>query len=385
MDLAKERDKSKDLREEMVQLRTASDACHTQVRTLTDTNDELRAEVNIQEVSISNLKTELKTLREELATREQTLISKVSSLNQCLSALRIQLEESQSKVNSHALMLSQTKEELRVAKENEAMAKERLINSEKECGDKIASILQREIDAIAAATSDLETRLQLAKERARIAEGREESANAGRQKAETECADLRSQAEEQLFRAKEQIKGECDILLQNKDDELSALTQLREADAMQMDDLRQTLANQGNNHKANLENHMDKVRQLSSDLHRAYSDLDVERKASSELSIDLGKTQKRLDAAVRQSQEDKRAWEQETSIKEDEISLLKTELRRQKESHKEQVTECVEKIGQGREREVELERKLVDNEEKHQADREIIMKAAEEAIRNVFM
>ena len=230
----------------------------------------------------------------------------------------------------------------------------------------------------------MNARLQLAEERARIAEEREESANAIRRKAEIENTDLRTAAEKQLCQTKQQIRREYEILLQSKDDELVATNKLREADALQMEDLRHTLATQASNHKSELERHTEKIQQLSSDLHQAREDLDSERKASSELRIDLGTAQTRLDGATRKHQEDERAWEQEKSLLEDEVSILKEEMDMQKETNGGEVASYVEKIRRGREREAELERRLVDDKKQYQVDRELLMKKAEDALRNIF-
>ena len=385
IDLARERDRCKELVNENAQLRTSGSDCRAELHALGDTNDALHIEINMKENAISNLEAELTTLREQFSNREQTLISKVSSLDQSLSELRIQLEESQSETNSQSILLSQIKEEMRVAKEGETMAKERLIKTEKECAEKITPLaIQREADAIDAATADLTARLQLAEERAQIAEEREESANAIRRKAEIEAADLRAAAEKQLCQSKQQIRREYEVLLQSKDDDLVATNKLREADALQMEDLRETLAAQASNHKSELESHMEKIQHLSSDLHQTHKDLDSERKASSELRIDLANTQTRLDGATRQRQEDTRAWEQEKSLLEDEMSILKEEMEMQKKSNTEEIANYVEKIRRGHEREADLERRLVDNEKQYHADRELLMKKAEDALRNVF-
>lgn len=384
IDLARERDRCKELEDENSQLRTSSNDCHAELRSLGDTNDALRVEINIKENAISNLEAELTTLREDFVNREQALISKVSSLDQSISDLRIQLEDAQSKTNSQSVLLSQIKEEIRAAKEGETMAKERLIKTEKECAEKITSVIQREANSIAAATSDLNARLQLAEDRARIAEEREESANAIRRKAEMEAADLRTATEKQLYRSNQQIRREYEILLQSKDDELVATNKFREADGLQMEDLRHTLATQASNHKSELESHMEKIQQLSDDLHQAHKDLDSERKTLTELKIDLGKARTRLDGITRQHQEDERAWEQEKSLLEDEMSTIKEEMDMQKESNGEEVANYVDKIRRGQQREAELERRLVDDEKQYQADRELLMKKAEDAIRNVF-
>ena len=384
IDLARERGICKELEDENARLQMSQNEYHTDLRALGDTNDALHIEINMKENAISNLEKELATLREDFADREQTLISKVFSLDQSTSDLQIQLEEAQSETKSQSVLLSQIKEEMRVAKEVETMAKERLIKTEKECAEKISSTIRREADAIDAATSDLNARLQLAEERARIAEEREESANAIRQKAEIENIDLRTVAEKQLCQTKQQIRHEYEILLQSKDDELDATNKLREADALQMEDLRHTLATQASNNKSELERHTEKIQQLSGDLHQAREDLDSERKASSELRIDLGTVQARLDGATRKHQEDERAWEQEKSLLEDEVSILKEEMDMQKESNGKEVANYVETIRRGREREAELERRLVDDKKQHQADRELLMKKAEDALRNIF-
>ena len=384
IELARERGICKELEDENARLQTSQNDYHTELRALGDTNDVLRIEISMKENAISNLEGELATLREDFADREQTFISKVSSLDQSTSDLRIQLEEAQSETNSQSVLLSQIKEEMRVAKEGETMAKERLIKTEKECAEKISSTIRREADAIDAATSDLNARLQLAEERARVAEEREKSANAIRRKAEIETTGLRTAAEKQLCQTKQQIRREYEILLQSKDDELVATNKLREADALQMEYLRHTLATQASNHKSELERHTEKIQQLSSDLHQAREDLDSERKASSELRIDLGTAQARLDGATRKYQEDERAWEQEKSLLEDEVSILKEEMDMQKETNGEEVASYVEKIRRGREREAELERRLVDDKKQYQVDRELLMKKAEDALRNIF-
>ena len=362
----------------MAQLRTASDACHTELRTLGDTNDGLRTDLSIKENEISNLSAELATLRKEFALREQALVSKVSSLDETLAHLRMQLEESRAETNSSSLSLSQSKEEMRLAKETEALAKERLVNTEKECAGKIASIIQRETDAITAATSDLEARLRIAEKRTRVAEEREEHANTARRKSETEAADLRNQVEEKVCRAKEHVKEEYEKLLQSKDAEIVVINKFREADALQMDDLRQALANQEARHKAQLESHATKIEEMSSALKQARQNLDSERKLSSELNIDLEKAKTRLDVVTRQGQEDERAWDQQKTLLEDEISLLKEELDMQRKGHKAEVSDYANQIRQGRAREVDLEERMGETEKKYRAERKNLQKRIED-------
>ena len=384
IDLARERDRCRDLTEETAQLRTASDACHTQLRTLGDTNDGLRTDLSIKENEISNLSAELATLRKEFALREQALASKVTTLDETLAHLRIQLEESRAETNSSSLSLSQSKEEMRLAKENEALAKERLVNTEKECAGRIASIIQRETEVIAAATSDLEARLRIAEERARVAEEREEHANTARRKSEMEAADLRNQNEEKVCRAKEHVKEDYEKLLQSKDAEIVVINKVREADALQMDDLRRVLANQEAIHKAELESHATKINEMSCNLRQARRNLDSERKLLSELKIDLEKAQTRLDVVTRQGQEDERAWEQKKTLLEDEISLLKEELEMQRKGHKEELSDYANQIRQGRAREVDLEERLSETEKKYRAERKNLQERVEEGIRSVF-
>ena len=362
----------------MAQLRTASDACHTQLRTLGDTNDGLRTDLSIKENDISNLSAELATLRKEFALRDQGLVSKVTSLDENLAHLRIQLEISRAETKSSSLSLSQSKEEMRLAKENEALAKERLVNTEKECAGKIASIIQRETEAIAAATSDLEARLRITEERTRVAEEREEHANAARRKSEMEAADLRNQVEEKVWRAKEHVKEDYEKLLQSKDAEIVVINKVRKADALQMDDLRRVLANQEASCKAELESHATKIDEMSCDLNQARQNVDSERESSSELNIDLGKAQTRLDVVTRQGQENERAWEQQKTLLEDEISLLKEELDMQRKGHKEEVSDYENQIRLGRAREVNLGERMGETEKEYRAERKNLQKRVED-------
>ena len=362
----------------MAQLRTASDACHTQLRTLGDTNDGLRTDLSIKENEISNLSAELATLRKEFALRDQGLVSKVTSLDENLAHLRIQLEVSRAETKSSSLSLSQSKEEMRLAKENEALAKERLVNTEKECAGKIASIIQRETEAIAAATSDLEARLRITEERTRVAEEREEHANAARRQSEMEAADLRNQVEEKVWRAKEHVKEDYEKLLQSKDAEIVVINKVRKADALQMDDLRRVLANQEASCKAELESHATKIDEMSCDLNQARQNVDSERESSSELNIDLGKAQTRLDVVTRQGQENERAWEQQKTLLEDEISLLKEELDMQRKGHKEEVSDYENQIRLGRAREVNLGERMGETEKEYRAERKNLQKRVED-------
>ena len=66
------------------------------------------------------------------------------------------------------------------------------------------------------------------------------------------------------------------------------------------------------------------------------------------------------------------------------MSIVKAELDMQEESNGEEIAKYAEKIRRGVSERVDLERRLVDKEKQYHADRELLLKKAEDALRNVF-
>lgn len=334
IDLAREQDKNKELHEELKQLRVQNQEHSSSIRLLEDSNEALLIQLEVKDSSIVTLQAEIDTLRKDNVIREEELLALTNGREKSLADARINCDQLQSEKESLELSFCRAEGQVRVSKENEAFAKERLLQLERECVDKLAAMDKREKDAILAATSNLEKRLQLAEVRARIAEKNEEVANACRRDAEEKVAKVRIEAEESLCKAREQMKCDYELLLQSKDDEKAALMKSREADRLQMDDMRNKHLDQAKNHQVELEGHTKKLEEKSCFLHHANSDLKQEKERATKLNVDLASTHAKLEAAKRQREEDEQAWNRDKDLLENEINLLKEDVHLERSNRK---------------------------------------------------
>ena len=384
IDLAREQDKNKALDAELKQLMCQNQEKSSSIHHLEDSNEALLSQLEVKDTSIAALQGEINTLRKEYVRREEELVALANAREKALADTRISCDQLQSEKESLKLSLARVEEQVRMSKENEAFAKERLMQVERECVDKLSIMAQGERDAVLAATSDLETRFKLAEERATIAEKNEALANESRRNAEAEASKVRTEAEEKLCEAKEQMKCDYELLLQSKDDEMTALIKSRDADRLQMDDLRSKYLDQEVNHKKEVEGHMNRLDELSCSLHQANSDLKQEKELSTRLSVDLSATTARLDAAEKQHEKDEHAWTQDKAILENKIKLLEEDIDQERSNRQGETLEYRSQQEKARIRVKELQNQLQEIKDRRKNDLISMEVRASSAIKAIF-
>lgn len=373
IDLAREQDKNAELKAELKQLRSQNEAYSKEARILEESNEALHTQQEVKDASIAALREEIHTLRRDYAIREEELVALANAREASLAGARISYDRLEAERQSLKLSLAQAENQVKVSKENECSAKERLMQVERECADKMNVMAEREKDAVSAATSDLEARLQLFEEKANIAEKNETFAHARRREAEVEVTKVRSEAEENLCKAKEQIKHDYEQLLQSKNDERSAIVKCRQADRLQMDDMRNKLVDQEADHAKEVEGHMKKLDELSCALQQTSSDLTKEKEGSTSLRIDLANAQTQLETMERRHVEDEHQWKQDNAFLENEIS-----------KHKGEAAHYMAQLNNAKSLERELQNQLQKAQDRHRSELARLEARATSAIKAMF-